>query len=107
MRHLTRKWLLATLLTTAAGLAPGAARADGGFQLNRYEPSAAGESFFWVDRPWYSATRSYAVGLTLNYAHNPLVFGVAGDDGKFTSKQSIVEHALLGHVDLAASFLDR
>ncbi|HNO67637.1 MAG TPA: hypothetical protein PKI49_03945, partial [Pseudomonadota bacterium] len=41
-----------------------------GFQVNRYEPTAAGEWSFWVDHPWYSSTRYFAAGITLNYAHN-------------------------------------
>ena len=78
-----------------------------GFQINRYEPTAAGEWSFLVDHPWYSSTRYFAAGLTLNYAHDPLVFGLSSVDGNFTQTQAIIAHQLLGHLDLAGSFLDR
>ena len=78
-----------------------------GFQVNRYEPTAAGEWSFWVDHPWYSSTRYFAAGITLNYAHNPLVFGQTDATGSFSRTLSVIEHQLIGHVDLAGSFLDR
>ncbi|HNF96543.1 MAG TPA: thrombospondin type 3 repeat-containing protein, partial [Pseudomonadota bacterium] len=78
-----------------------------GFQVNRYEPTAAGEWSFWVDHPWYSSTRYFAAGITLNYAHNPLVFGRTDSTGSFSQTLSVIEHQLIGHVDLAGSFLDR
>lgn len=78
-----------------------------GFQLNRYEPTAPGESSFLIDHPWYSATRYFAGGLTLNYGHAPLVLGAQNPDGSFTRQSPIIEHQLLGHLDLAGSFLDR
>jgi len=78
-----------------------------GFAVNRYEPSSAGEWSFWVDHPWYSSTRYFAGGITLNYAHNPLVFGSVGSDGSFTPQLSVIQHQFLGHIDLAGSFLDR
>src|SRR5262245_26393763 len=80
---------------------------NNGFQLNRYEPTAAGEWSFWVDHPWYSSTRYFAAGLTLNYGHAPLVFGQKNADGTFTENQTVIGHQLLGHLDLAGSFLDR
>ena len=78
-----------------------------GFQVNRYEPTTAGEWSFLVDHPWYSSTRYFAAGVTLNYAHNPLVYGFSTVDGSFRQTQAIIAHQLLGHVDLAGSFLDR
>ncbi|MBL9004729.1 MAG: OmpA family protein [Myxococcales bacterium] len=78
-----------------------------GFAVNRYEPTAAGEWSFWVDHPWFSSTRYFAAGVTLNYGHNPLVFGTLGRDGSFNRTVSVIEHQFLGHVDLAGSFLDR
>ena len=92
----------------ALGLGARPARAQNlGFQINRYEPTAAGEWSFLVDHPWYSSTRYFAAGLTLNYAHNPLLFGLSSVDGNFTQTQTIIAHQLLGHLDLAGSFLDR
>ncbi len=43
-----------------------------GYQLNRYEPTPAGDPFVAVEYPWYSSTRWFAGGLTLDYAHNLL-----------------------------------
>ena len=78
-----------------------------GFQLNRYEPTAAGEWSFAVDHPWYSSVRYFAAGLTLNYAHNPLIVRAQTANGGEQQTVSIIEHQLLTHVDLAGSFLDR
>jgi OOP family OmpA-OmpF porin len=81
--------------------------ANAGFQVNRYEPTAAGEWSFSVDHPWYSSMRYFAAGITLNYAHNPLVFGLRDTNGNFTFQNAVIAHQLIGHVDLAGSFLDR
>lgn len=78
-----------------------------GFQLNRYEPTTVGEWSFMVDHPWYSSTRYLAAGLTLNYGHNPLVLGRLSSKGSFAQIEPIIMHQLLGHVELAGSFLDR
>ncbi len=78
-----------------------------GFQLNRYEPTAAGEWSFAVDHPWYSSVRYFAAGLTLDYAHQPLVAGSLNSDGSFSQRRVLIEHQFIGHLDLAGSFLDR
>jgi outer membrane protein OmpA-like peptidoglycan-associated protein len=82
------------------------ARAQG-FQLERYEPTPAGSWFFGVVHPWYSSTRWFAGGFTLDYAHNPLLAGVFDNSGNFHKTAAVVEHMLVGHFDVAASFLDR
>jgi outer membrane protein OmpA-like peptidoglycan-associated protein len=88
-----------------AALNGGIAHADG-FQLERYEPASAGNAFFSVPFPWYSSTRWLAAGLTLDYGHNTLLGGrYAGD--QFHRRVAIVEHQLVGHLDIAAAFLDR
>src|SRR5207248_5911662 len=96
-------------LVVAVGIALcllGAARAQAqGFQLERYEPTPAGAWFFAVQHPWYSSTRYFAAGLTLDYAHNVLLGGIFNPDFKKTV--AIVEHQLVGHLDVAGSFLDR
>ena len=104
-RILKRAFLLSLL--TLLWHQPVRAQDHQGFQVNRYEPTAAGEWSFWVDHPWYSSTRYFAGGITLNYAHNPLVFGTTSPGGSFMAQGSAIEHQLLGHVDLAGSFLDR
>ncbi len=79
-----------------------------GFTINRYEPTPAGEWSFMVDHPWYSSTRFLAAGLTLNYAHDPLVYGLASPSGDdFDTLRSVIEHQLLVHADVALSFADR
>ena len=100
---------LAVLASALLGLAdlPSAHAQNRGFQINRYEPTAAGEWSFWVDHPWYSRTRYFAAGVTLDYAHNPLIVGLIRPDGSLTQTQSVIEHGLTGHIDLAGSFMDR
>jgi len=90
-----------------ASRAPGQTANNKGFQINRYEPTNAGEWSFAVEHPWYSATRYFAAGITLNYGHNPLVFGLRDSNGGFTFQDAVIAHQLIGHVDLAGSFLDR
>jgi outer membrane protein OmpA-like peptidoglycan-associated protein len=81
-----------------------AAAQERGFRLHRDEGTAAGTTTFLVERPWYSATRFAAVGLTLEYSHRALIPAVETGRGQ---RLPIVEHALLGHVDLAGSLFDR
>lgn len=99
--------LLALLGSALLGSAAPAQAQNVGFQVNRYEPTAAGEWSFWVDHPWYSSTRYFAAGVTMNYAHNPLVFGSVSPDGSFNQQTAVIQHQLIGHIDLAGSFLDR
>jgi OOP family OmpA-OmpF porin len=106
-RSAFRLWSTATVLAGVLLSSAPAGAQNSGFTVNRYEPTAAGEWSFWVDHPWYSSTRYFAAGITLNYAHNPLIFGRVSPDGSFTQTTSVIEHQLLGHVDLAGSFLDR
>jgi OOP family OmpA-OmpF porin len=83
---------------------PARARAEG-FALDRYQPTPAGDWFLSVPHPWYSRTRFFAGGLTLDYSHNPLLGGFY--ENGFHQTAAIVEHQLVGHLDVAASFLDR
>ena len=79
-----------------------------GFTINRYEPTPAGEWSFMVDHPWYASTRLLAAGLTLNYAHDPLVYGLASPSGDDVDAfRHVIEHQLLVHADFALSFADR
>lgn len=69
-----------------------------GFRLERHETSTAGSALFLADRPWYAPQQRFAAALTLGYAHRSLQLqqstGLAAP---------IVEHALAGWVDVAAS----
>lgn len=78
-----------------------------GFAVSRFQPTSAGEWSFWVDHPWFSSTRYIAVGGTLGYAHNPVVFTTPSADGLSSTHTALIEHQLMGHIDLAGSFLDR
>lgn len=107
MRFAIRSFILSALVAALVPAGQAQAQPSQGFQLNRYEPTAAGEWSFAVDHPWYSATRSFAAGLTLNYAHNPLVLGTRDPDGAFTQTATVIADQLITHIDLAGSFLDR
>lgn len=100
-------WLLFLALAFLFPGIPAARAQNTGFQLSRYEPTAAGEYSFWVDHPYYSSTRYFAAGVTLDYGHNPLLFGLFTQNGSLYSTQAVIAHQLIGHVDLAGSFLDR
>lgn len=109
MERALRTKLSAGAALLMCGLYATAAQAQNqGFQLNRYEPTAAGEWSFAVDHPWYSGDsgRMFAAGLTLNYAHKPFVLGLLRG-GSFTEQRDIVTHQFITHIDLAGSFLDR
>lgn len=109
MRLAIRSSILSAVLGTLVLGGPAAAQdmPNQGFQLNRYEPTAAGEWSFAVDHPWYSSLRYFAAGVTLNYAHKPLVIGSLSSDGSFSEQRGLVDHQFIAHVDLAGSFLDR
>jgi outer membrane protein OmpA-like peptidoglycan-associated protein len=73
-----------------------------GFQLERYEPSIAGESTFGIERPWYSSTRWLAADLTFDEGHNLAYVG-----GLRKDPNTAIDNQFVGHLDLAGSFLDR
>jgi len=104
-RHL--RALALSLVLFAFGLPTRSDAQSRGFQLNHYQPTPAGEWSFWVDHPWYSSTRYFAGGFTLNYARAPFILGEQDSDGSFTRVDPIIAHQLIGHFDLAGSFLDR
>ena len=104
-----RASLRGAVLAAAAGLVLAAAQPAHaqGFALERYEPTPAGSWFFGAINPWYSSTRWFAGGLTLDYGHDPLLAGLYDTNGNFHETKPVVEHMLVGHIDLAGSFLDR
>ncbi len=81
--------------------------ATGGFSLGRYAPTTPGESTFWAPRPWYSTVRTFSVGLTLDYAHAPLVFKRFDTTGKLVERSTVVEHQFIGHLSVAGALWDR
>src|SRR5262245_37315192 len=88
--------LAAFLLSSAAGHAFAQAQRNAGFSLLRFSPTPAGEWSFMVDHPWYSNSRYFAAaGITLDYAHDPLVFGVRSGT-TFIEQRSVIQHQLVG-----------
>jgi outer membrane protein OmpA-like peptidoglycan-associated protein len=84
------------------------AQARLGFDVERYEPTPAGQWSFMVDHPWYTRSLKFAaLGVTLDYSHDALVFGTRDSAGNVTQTNEVVRHQLALHVDLAVSFLDR
>jgi len=78
-----------------------------GYQLQQHEPTAAGEPFFAVRSPRYDAAHALAVGLTLNYGHNPLVSGWTAPDGRFIRDGVVISDQLVGHLDVAGVLFGR
>jgi outer membrane protein OmpA-like peptidoglycan-associated protein len=91
-------WSVGIALVCAVALAQPALAQSAGYQLNRFEPPPAGDPFTVVEYPWYSATRWFAGGLTLDYAHDLLVAKGAA---------APIANQLDGHLDLAGSLFDR
>lgn len=86
----------------------GPARAQAvGYQLNRFEPPPAGDPFLVVEYPWYSSTRWFAGGLTLDYAHDLIVARHVDASGRLVADPAPIAHQLDGHLDLAGSLFDR
>ena len=77
------------------------------FTLDRYNPTAIGESSLWVERPWYTEGADFlTVGLTFDYAHDPLQLAWL-QSGKTTKTFAVIEHELVGRLELAAAFWNR
>ncbi len=74
-----------------------------GFQLERYEPTPAGETFLWVASPRYAPQRFFSGGFTFDYGNSVLWGGVYNQNGTFVARQSIVSDQLLGRLDLSIS----
>lgn len=102
----TKTWSLGLALV-AGLLAPPAQAQNRGFQLNRYEPTAAGEWSFWVDHPYFARKSVFSAGLTLDYGHNSLVYDTVRADGSVAQSQSLIAHSLSGHFDAAFAIRNR
>ncbi|MCE9576040.1 MAG: OmpA family protein [Deltaproteobacteria bacterium] len=90
----------------AAGLVYGGAAAraradDGGYQLDHYEPTPAGDPFLIVEAPWYAPTRGWAAGLTLDYAHDLVAAQGRDPNGLPIDQPSPIAHAGTAHLDVA------
>ena len=87
---------------SAQFLGPPEKGVEHGFQIERYEPTFAGESTFGVERPWYSSERWFSADFVLDEGHNPAWIGVNRGGG-----HGAIDDQFVGHLNLAASFLDR
>jgi outer membrane protein OmpA-like peptidoglycan-associated protein len=102
-----RCWPVGWALGVWLGGAPEAsAQTLAGWALDRYEPSAPGDAFFLAELPWYRGARTVAVGLTLDYAANPLGLRIPRD-GLPPVDQAVVSGMLTGHLGVAFAPLDR
>ncbi len=107
MRRLAPR-LAAGLVCALAPLVCGNARAAGpGYQVDRFEPPPAGDPFAAVESPWYSSTRPFAAGLSLDYARNPLIRQHTDASGNVVRDPAPIANELTGRLDLAASLFDR
>ncbi|MDX2086417.1 MAG: OmpA family protein [Kofleriaceae bacterium] len=102
-----RSWAIAAsvcggLLTTAPARAQSV-----GYQLDRFEPTPAGDPFFIVESPWYSSTRLFAGGLTLGYAHDLLAARGRDPNGMPIDTPSPIAHSMMGYLVLTGSVFDR
>jgi len=91
---------LAGVLGLWALTAPQTAGAQG-HQLERHEPTPAGESFFGVSTPWYDETRRAAAGLTFDYGRDVLAGGGFDAEGRFVRSVNLISSQLVGHLDVA------
>lgn len=80
------------------GVAGSARAQEVGYQLNRYEPTPAGDAFAVVEHPWYASTRWLAIGLSYDYARNLLV--AASNPAPIANSQSV-------HLDVAGTIWER
>lgn len=96
---------LASFLAVAGAASRADAQTIDGWALNRFEPTPAGDAFFFAEHPWYSSTRRFAAGLFVDHAFNPLINRrtIAGN----TTTTEIVSGMLTGHIAGAFSFADR
>ncbi len=87
----------------------GAAHArNTGFAVQRYVPSTLQDWTYRIERPWYQDRwQNVAVGLTLDYSHNPLLLTALDPHDNIVASQGVITHALFGHLQVATSLRDR
>lgn len=86
-----------TLLTASAALA------EGGFALDRFEPSERGSDWFANESLDLRGNGRLALGAVGDYAHKPLVFYDSNGD----ERAAVVEHQLFVHLGGAIVLFDR
>lgn len=90
-------------LTALCLLAPTTALAEGGFALDRYEPSERGSDWFANESLDLRGNGRLALGVVGDYAYKPLVFYDASGD----EQAAVVEHQLFVHLGGAVILFDR
>lgn len=97
---------MAALAATCLAVFVDSAQAQsGGWALDRYEPSPAGDTFFAAESPWYAHDGlAFRSGVVFDYARNPLV--VRGEMGSDVSTR-VVENMLVAHAQLGIALGDR
>lgn len=96
-----------TVALLGASVSPAGAQTSG-FQLSRYESTPTGSPFLAVESPRYSSVFTLAVGLTLQYAHNPLRYGEGATElSGLSAEQAIIGNQLISHLDFAIPLKDR
>jgi outer membrane protein OmpA-like peptidoglycan-associated protein len=76
-----------------------------GYQLQQYEPAAAGDGFFSVSRPDYRG--GWAAALSADLGKDPLLGQRRLLTGSYQTERTLITSQLAMHLDLSASFLDR
>lgn len=100
-----RSLVAGLLLSLAdAGVARGQAV---GYQLDRYEPTPAGDAFSIVEAPWYSAGPAYAAAIVFDYAYNLLVAESVDGSGNVVTAPSPIAHHQAAHLAVSGSIFDR
>lgn len=78
-----------------------------GYQLDRYEPTPAGDPLTIVEAPWYSLPPMFAAALAFDYAHNLLAAEHRDPQGNVVADPSPIGHHGAAHLALSGSIADR
>jgi outer membrane protein OmpA-like peptidoglycan-associated protein len=100
-RHLRRRWfgVLLGLVATTGALAQ-----ERGFRVHRDEVTPAGTTQFLVDRPWFTKTRAFSVGVSGHSALTPLTPRLATGRNDLSP---VLTTVFLASFDVAGSLFDR
>jgi outer membrane protein OmpA-like peptidoglycan-associated protein len=94
----------ALLVGLATILAPVSAGAQPAGALDRFEPAPASDAFFSAPSADVTGVLAPAIGLTLSYAHNPLVLRTTSGNGE---PVRWVDHQLVLHTLLSMELFER
>lgn len=79
------------------------AQSQSGFALNRFEPAERGSEWFVVDGLDLRGRARPSLGVTLDYAHKPLVVY----DSRGNERLALARHQLFAHIGAAVVLFDR